>query len=117
VAGTLPWVGNDQGSRTAGAVSGIQTAGPVVWGGDWNHELTGRLHTGSVEGRARILRALDELGLAAPTGIAPHHIAPSLSIDHVAVPAFWTVKAVDRVNAIVDGVALSDHDAYVIDLE
>ena len=62
----------------------------MVWGGDWNHELTGRLFAGSIEGRARILRALDDLGLAAPTDTAPHRIPPARSINHVAVPAFWT---------------------------
>lgn len=39
--GDLPWVGKDQGSRTADAVSSIQAAGPVVWGrlesrADWS---------------------------------------------------------------------------------
>lgn len=114
--GDLPWVGHDQGSRTASAVSGIAAAAPVIWGGDWNHELKGRLYTGSVEGRARIVGALDDLGLVAPTETAPHRIAPAQSIDHVAVPAFWTVTAVDRVSAIVDGIALSDHDAYVVEV-
>lgn len=114
--GDLPWAGHDQGSRTAHAVSGIAAVAPVIWGGDWNHELKGRLYTGSAEGRARIVSALDELGLVAPTETAPHRIAPAQSIDHVAVPAFWTVTAVDRVSAIVDGIALSDHDAYVVEV-
>jgi hypothetical protein len=88
-----------------------------VWGSDWNYELTGRLFTGSIEGRARILRALDDLGLAAPTDTAPHRIPQARSIDHVAVPAFWTVTAVEHISSIVDGIALSDHDAYVVTIE
>lgn len=115
--GALPWIGQDQGSRTTDAVSHVQDAVPIVWGGDWNHELTGRLFAGSIVGRASILRALDELGLAAPTDTTPQRIPPARSIDHVAVPAFWTVTAVERVSSIVEGIALSDHDAYVIDIQ
>lgn len=112
----LPWVGSTQGSRTADAVSRISAAHPSVWGGDWNHELTGRLYTGSAEGRTRLHRALADLRLQTPTATAPHRIATATSIDHVAVPEAWSVTAVDRVSAVVDGVALSDHDAYVVDV-
>lgn len=115
--GAPPWVGQDQGSRTAAAVTSIRTAAPVVWGGDWNHELTGRLYAGSKDGRTSILGALDHLALSAPTNSSPHRLPGARSIDHVAVPDFWTVAAVERVSAIVDGVELSDHDAYVVEIE
>ena len=115
--GAPPWAGQDQGSRTAAAVTSIRAAAPVVWGGDWNHELTGRLYAGSKDGQTSILGALDHLGLSAPTEASPHRLPGALSIDHVAVPAFWTVVAVERVSAIVDGVELSDHDAYVVEIE
>ena len=106
--------GPDQGSRTAAAVTRIRTAAPVVWGGDWNHELTGRLYAGSTDGRASIIGALDHLGLSAPTDASPHRLPGARTIDHVAVPAFWTVGSVERVSAVVDGMELSDHDAYVV---
>jgi hypothetical protein len=112
--GAAPWAGPDQGSRTAAAVTSIRTAAPVVWGGDWNHELTGRLYAGSTDGRASILGALDHLGLSAATDASPHRLPGARTIDHVAVPAFWTVGSVERVSAVVDGIELSDHDAYVV---
>lgn len=112
-----PWVGTDQGSRTAHAAACIQTSAPVIWGGDWNHELTGRIYAGSKVGREGIGQALDELGLVAPTDAAPHRIPSATTIDHIAVPAFWTLTSVERVSTIVDGVALSDHDAYVVEIE
>lgn len=115
--GAPPWNGHDQGSRTAAAVTSIRTAGPLVWGGDWNHELTGRLYAGSTEGRESILGGLDHLGLSASTDASPHRLPGARSIDHVAIPAFWTVASVERVSAIVDSVELSDHDAYFVEVD
>ncbi|GAA4100165.1 hypothetical protein ACFFOS_19300 [Nocardioides kongjuensis] len=112
-----PWTGEDQGSRTAAAVTAIEAAAPIVWGGDWNHELTGRLYAGSRGGQLSILGALDRLGLRAPTDVSPHRLVGARSINHVAVPAFWSVVAVERVSAIADGVELSDHDAYVVEVQ
>lgn len=115
--GELPWVGADQASRTTAAVTDIEAANPVIWGGDWNHELAGRIYAGSVDGRARILQALDILGLDVATAHAPHRLPGATSIDHVAVPAFWSVDSLERVSAVVGGMELSDHDAYVVDIE
>lgn len=115
--GDPPWTGEDQSSKTAAAVVAVEAAAPVVWGGDWNHELTGRLYAGCRGGRMSILGALNRLGLSAPTHASPHRLVSARSIDHVAVPAFWSVVAVERVSAIVDGVELSDHDAYVVEVE
>lgn len=117
--GASPWTGENQGSRTATAVAAIETAAPIVWGGDWNHELTGRMYAGSKGGRMSILGALDRLGLSASTNASPHRLVGAHSINHVAVPAFWAVASasVERVSAIVDGVELSDHDAYVVEIE
>ena len=86
-------------------------------GGDWNHELTGRMYAGSMGGRMSILGALDRLGLTAPTNESPHRLVGAYSINHVANPAFWAAASVERVSAIVDGVELSDHDAYVVEIE
>lgn len=114
--GGSPWSGHNQGSRTTAAVTSIETTAPVVWGGDWNHELTGRLQAGSQDGQVSILRAIDRLGLSAPTASSQHPLPGARSIDHVALPAPWTVISVERVSGIVDGVALSDHDAYVVEI-
>jgi hypothetical protein len=113
-----PWVGQDHASRTENAVTeivgNVQSFGPIVWGGDWNHALTGREYAGSKAGRASITNALDELGLVVPTTELPHAIDGLLSIDHVAVPARSSATA-RRVLAECDGKRLSDHDAYVVE--
>lgn len=115
--GAAPWIVGNTATRTTAAVDAIEAAHPVIWGGDWNHELTGRLWTGSIDGRERIEAALDKLGLAARTASAPHRNVGARSIDHVAVPGFWEIHSSERVSAIIDGFELSDHDAYVIDVD
>jgi hypothetical protein len=85
-----------------------------VWGGDWNHALTGREYTGSATGRASVLAALEALELQVPTRELPHRVEGLLSIDHIAVPASWQVEDAYRIVAADAGKRLSDHDAYVV---
>jgi endonuclease/exonuclease/phosphatase family metal-dependent hydrolase len=87
-----------------------------VWGGDWNHALTGKEYAGSQGGRRAILSALDELGLEVPTADLPHRMDRLLTIDHIAVPHGWSTPAT-RVVAGRGGKRLSDHDAYICDRE
>ena len=87
-----------------------------MWGGDWNHALTGKEYAGSIGGRRFILGAVDDLGLEVPTAELPHAIDGLLSIDHVAVPRAWSSSA-SRISAELDGRRLSDHDAYVVEVE
>lgn len=82
----------------------------VVWGGDWNHGIFGPESIGSKGGRRRLLSALSRLELNVPTAHLPHRIPGLLSIDHIAVPADWTVSCVKRI--ATEG--LSDHDCYVV---
>lgn len=109
-----PWVGTSSAEKTAQAVAAVEAARPEIWGGDWNHGLVGAEHAGSIGGRQQILAAVGRLGLAVPTGQLPHRRQGLYSIDHVAVPGGWEVVASQRVSGVVDGVALSDHDAYVV---
>jgi hypothetical protein len=102
--------------KTAEAVAAVEAAAPTVWGGDWNHALSGQESTGSQEGRRHILDVVDRLGLQVPTATCPHRIEGLLSIDHIAIPAEWTVVGVEHFSACYDGVRISDHDAYVIDV-
>ena len=88
--------------------------GALVWGGDWNHALTGREYAGSRAGRSSLLAAVDKLGLTVATTHQPHAIEALLSIDHIAVPEGVEVADVRRVSAAVDGRRLSDHDAYAL---
>jgi hypothetical protein len=108
------WVGANTAERTVEAVDAITRAAPTVWGGDWNHALTGRELAGSRAGREHVLKALATLGLHAPTADAPHRIEGLMSIDHIAIPATWDSR-VEHHSALREGHRLSDHDAYVVE--
>ena len=113
-----PWVGSSHAEKTFHAVDDsllrLRSADDLVWGGDWNHALTGSEGAGSRGGRDAILRAVEELGLVVPTMGLPHVRDGVLSIDHVAVPA-GTAATATRVVAAYGGRRLSDHDAYVVE--
>ena len=115
-----PWVGARHADKTANAVDDLllhlRSAGHLMWGGDWNHALSGREYAGSFGGRLAITSALDELCLAAPTAELPHPIEGLLSIDHIAVPK-GTQAAASRIVAEHGGKRLSDHDAYVVEVD
>lgn len=114
-----PWGGARHVDKTANAVDdlllSLRHARSLVWGGDWNHALTGKEYAGSQGGRRAILAALNELELEVPTAELPHRIDGLLSIDHIAVPPESETVAT-QVVAERDGKRLSDHDAYVVDV-
>lgn len=112
-----PWIGSTTAEKTESSVVDIRASMPTVWGGDWNHALSGREWSGSVKGRSAILKALDELELQVPTANLPHQIPELLSIDHIAIPISWTVRAVEHHRAFDGDLRISDHDAYVVDVE
>ncbi len=113
--GSVPWGQKPHADRTGRALDQLlsRRQHPDLWGGDWNHALHGREWSGSQGGRAHVVAALDRFGLHPVTGRLPHRLPDLLSIDHVAVPSSWTVRTAER----VDGSGLSDHDAYVIEVE
>lgn len=114
-----PWVGFKHSDKTDAAVKELVEALPrteLVWGGDWNHALSGKEHAGSAGGRGHVLAAMTTLGLKAPTGTLPHRIDGLLTIDHIAVPDHRKVIGAHRVQARRNGRNLSDHDAYVVDI-
>lgn len=110
-----PWRGETTAERTVAAVEALEAAAPEIWGGDWNHALSGREWTGSMAGRRSLLAVLERLGLQVPTASSPHQIEGLLSIDHVAVPASWSVAGTHRYRAFVGTTQISDHDAYVVE--
>lgn len=113
-----PWIEGSHGDRTRHAVDQLAASlvpAPMIWGGDWNHALSGDEHAGSKAGREHVAALVQTWGLQIPTAALPHRIAGLLSIDHIAVPANWPATA-RRVVAESDGVRLSDHDAYVVDV-
>lgn len=93
----------------------------VIWGGDFNNTLAGRLL--SSIGRAEIQRLLDDFDLDVPTADQPHQNGGGLlSIDHIAIPASWTVTSpCERMSVEgrnLQGRNLSKgHDAYVVEVE
>ncbi len=111
-----PWTGSTTAEKTAEAVAAVESVRPTVWGGDWNHALSGREWAGSMAGRRYLLAAVERLSLQVPTAWEPHHLEDLLSIDHLAVPQSWTVDAVGRHRAFVGTGRISDHDAYAIDV-
>jgi endonuclease/exonuclease/phosphatase family metal-dependent hydrolase len=115
-----PWRGERHAEKTANALDDLllrmRAASSVVWGGDWNHALTGKEYAGSAGGRAAIAGALDELDLVVPTTELPHRIDGLLSIDHVAVPKEIAGEPT-RVVAAKGDKRLSDHDAYVVEVD
>ncbi len=116
--GKSPWIGDNHLERTADAVAALLTSLPrtdLVWGGDWNHAMSGREWCGSKAGRDHIHRALHELKLRVPTADLAHRNPELLAIDHIAVPVDSTVVGTGRVDASGPP-PLSDHDAYVVEL-
>jgi len=118
---TWPDIGPDIPTITAMTIARIRShlelGTSVIWGGDFNNTLAGPHGPGTKRGRAEIQRLVDDLGLQVPTTNLPHRL-PSLSaIDHIAVPASWTVTGCVAMSAKCNGVRLSDHDAYVIDVK
>ncbi|RYB94807.1 endonuclease/exonuclease/phosphatase family protein [Nocardioides oleivorans] len=112
-----PWVGSRHVDKTAHAIDDLlvhlRAAPSLVWGGDWNHALSGREYAGSLGGRRALQSALAELDLDVPTADLPHVIDGLLSIDHIAV-ARGSSAVATRIEASYDGKRLSDHDAYVV---
>lgn len=115
--GGLPvWVGADHAAKTERTVAELVWQLPqdsLIWGGDWNHALSGREGAGSLDGRAHVQRAVEKLGLSVATASLPHQQPGQLSIDHIAVKLDRAVAHIERLPA--DG--LSDHDCYVAEVE
>ncbi len=109
-------MGSTTAEKTEAANESITASAPAVWGGDWNHAMAGREWSGSQQGRTSILETVGRLGLQLPTAGSPHQIEGLLSIDHIAVPAEWSVLAIEHHPALSRGTTISDHDAYVVEV-
>jgi hypothetical protein len=120
---TWPDEGADLASITRTAIGRLhdgltqESGQDVVWGGDWNCALEGTDHVGTPAGRAALRALMSTLDLKAPTSGLGHREQGMCSIDHIAVPNGWDVGTALRLIATADGKRLSDHDAYVIDLD
>ena len=119
--GPDPWGNGNHTDRTRRTLDALLSHLPrerLIWGGDWNHALSGIEYAGSAAGRAHLLEALEFLGLTVPTANLPHRIDGLLSIDHIAVPAGKTAATRStRVEVDSGHRTLSDHDAYLVELQ
>ncbi|HEX8971243.1 endonuclease/exonuclease/phosphatase family protein [Oryzihumus sp.] len=115
-----PWVQGKHAEKTRSALVSIELdlAGKpdVVWGGDWNHSLTGPETAGSLQGRLYLAATLERLQLQVPTSDLPHRLPGISSIDHIAVSRDLPKPKARWVPAEAHGRRLSDHDAYVVEL-
>lgn len=110
-----PWAGATRAERTSAAVSAVEVAAPTVWGGDWNHALSGR-ESGRARSQDSVTCSRRSSGWDSESpASSSHQIEDLLSIDHVAVSKSWVVGATQRHRAFVGETRISDHDAYVVD--
>ncbi len=116
-----PWAGSNHEARVQSVLRNLLEYLPrenLVWGGDWNHTMSGNDVTGNMQGRSRLLEAVQELRLVVPTANLPSQVDGAqgrryLSIDHIAVPASWNVRSTQHISCK----GISDHDAYLIDVD
>ena len=108
-----PWVGSSLAEKVVNTLSNLLAALPhqdLVWGGDWNQNLTGEWENVGTKDRQSILDAISSFNLRVATADLLHQNSISHSIDHIAIPFVWKFEKPIRVAAT----GLSDHDAYVI---
>ena len=125
-ASVLPWKGcapywpgpgSDTTERTRHAVDAIAAAAPEIWGGDWNHSLTGPELSGSQGGRAAIEEAVAGLGLQVPTtDSAQSQRTGSGRSTTWPFRSSAVMVSAEQHSASLSGTALSDHDAYVVEM-
>jgi hypothetical protein len=115
-----PWDGSTHADKVAAVLRALEPArpaGPLIWGGDWNQSLVGRDYAGSTEGRQHLLALIDRLSLHVPTAGLCHQLPDHASIDHIALPQDYLAHRVEHLTAKHLEASLSDHDAYVIDID
>ena len=88
----------------------------VVWAGDFNQTLSGPSHGGSAVKREALRRALDELGLVAFNADAPNARPGMHTIDLICGPRETVIVRQARVDPVRDGLRLSDHAAYWVEM-
>jgi hypothetical protein len=86
--------------------------------GDLNQTLEGpKLGVGSTRGRQQLEGALTRLGPAARNRHQPHGPPGLATINLTCGPANMTVTSSERIDPTVDGHRLSDHAAYVVEVD
>jgi hypothetical protein len=63
------------------------------------------------------LASIDRLSLQLPTAGLRHQLPGHASIDHIAIPRDCLATRVERLSAKDQEASLSDHDAYVVEID
>lgn len=90
---------------------------PVLWVGDFNCSLVGSTRAGSHERRRLLVDALDKLELTAWNRKSGHAIESLCTIDLICGPNEWGLGTQDRIAPEREGVTMSDHAGYWVDVE
>jgi hypothetical protein len=117
---TTPWIGKNHGERMSAALADLRQHLPpehLVWGSDWNQSLVGPDWAGSTEGRRHLAETLALMKLHSPAAGLSHRLKGHATIHHVAVHFELPVTLVQRISARGGESSLSDHDAYVVEIE
>lgn len=102
-------------ARDVAALQGTH-GGPVIWAGDFNQSLHGSLAGGSNERRTLLRSTLAALGLVAWNGEAAHACEGACAVDLLCGPASLTVTRSERIDPVSDGIRMSEHAGYWVDL-
>ncbi len=89
---------------------------PVLWVGDFNQNLVGPLIGGSTARRQALLEVLDDLDLLAWNADAAHAEHGLMAIDLLCGPRSTMVERQGRIDPIRQGVRLSDHAGYWVEI-
>lgn len=89
---------------------------PVLWLGDFNQTLIGSLAGGSAARRSLLLDTLAGLGLEAWNGSADHMVPGLCAVDLICGPKGEVLHGRGRIDPVRDGVTMSDHAGYWVDL-
>lgn len=89
---------------------------PVVWVGDFNQSVEGANFGGSSQRRDLLNQTLKTLNMVAWNGTAAHAKPGMCAIDLICGPEQQSVTASGRIEPMVNGVTMSDHAGYWVDI-
>ncbi len=88
----------------------------VVWAGDFNQSLSGSNVGASNAARKLLREKLDKLGLVAWNEHTAHANHQIKAIDLICGPVSRSVRSIERIDPIRDGIKMSDHAGYVVEI-
>jgi len=89
---------------------------PIVWAGDFNQSVTGPNWGGSTRARGGLNKCLADLGCVAWNGEADHADHDLRAIDLICGLKDQVILAQGRISPVRDGVRMSDHAGYWVEI-